>query len=85
MRLEFHTIAGEDVPTVVAPCNRCGGDIFIRQRDFLLSRPLDCDYCHHQRYLSYREFITFADAIAFRLLHRAVSRHGSEGNGTRRL
>ena len=75
MRLEFQKIADKEMPTVVAECDRCGGDIPIPEKDFRFSRPLDCGFCHHQRFLSYREFVTFADAIACKLLHMAAIRN----------
>ncbi|MBT0654337.1 hypothetical protein [Geomobilimonas luticola] len=74
MHLEFHKIAEEEVPTVIAQCDACGGVIHIPERDFLLSRPLDCTSCHHQRYLSYREYVTLADAFAAQLLNYTVAR-----------
>lgn len=74
MHLEFHKIAEEEIPTVIAECDACGGVIQIPERDFLLSRPLDCSSCHHQRYLSYREYVTLADAFAAQLLNYAIAR-----------
>ena len=83
MRLEIHTIAGEETPTVIAECLECGSIIAVRERDFLFSRPLHCNLCHHERTLSYREFILICDAIAPQLLAHSVSRLGKNRRSPR--
>ncbi len=73
-RLEFHKISGEEIPTVVTQCGACGEEIEVPEREFLLSRPLDCSRCHYQRFLSYREYVTLADAFAAQLLNYTIAR-----------
>lgn len=74
MKLEMQKIAGEEVPLIIAECRECGGAIAVTERDFKLSRPLQCRSCHNQRFLSYREFVTTVDSIAPQLLAYSVSR-----------
>ena len=74
MKLEMQSIAGEETPTIIAECLKCGGAISVRERDFLLSRPLHCRSCNHERFLSYREYVVTFDSIAPRLLAHSVSR-----------
>ena len=74
MKLEMKTIAGEEVPTIVVECARCGSGIAVRERDFMMSRPLHCCACHHDRFLSYREYVLTFDSVAPQLLAFSVSR-----------
>ncbi|MBT0665431.1 hypothetical protein KI809_14075 [Geobacter pelophilus] len=80
MKLEMRNIAGEDTPTIIAECLKCGGAIAVRERDFLMSRPLQCCCCHHERFLSYREYVQTFDSMAPRLLAYSVSRIGKGDN-----
>lgn len=79
MKLEMQKIAGEETPTIIAECLKCGGAISVRERDFLLSRPLQCRGCNHERFLSYREYVVTFDSIAPRLLAHSVSRIDKAG------
>lgn len=74
MKLEMQKIAGEETPTIIAECLKCGGAISVLERDFMLSKPLHCRRCHHERFLSYREYIVTFDSIAPRLLAHSISR-----------
>lgn len=74
MKLEMQKVAGEEVPLIVAECLKCGGAIAVKECDFKISRPLQCRCCHHQQFLSYREYVTTVDSIAPQLLAYSVSR-----------
>ncbi|GAM09813.1 hypothetical protein OR1_02095 [Geobacter sp. OR-1] len=80
MKLELRNIAGEDTPTIVAECMKCGGAIAVLERDFMMSRPLHCHRCNHERFLSYREYVVTFDSMAPRLLAYSVLRIG-KGTG----
>jgi DNA-directed RNA polymerase subunit RPC12/RpoP len=68
MKLEFHKIAGEEVPFIVLECVACGEEIAIQERDVKTTKPFECASCHHRRSLSYREFVTIADRFSAPLL-----------------
>jgi hypothetical protein len=74
MKLEMRKIAGEETPTIIAECMECGGAIDVLERDFMISRPLHCSCCNHERFLSYREYVVAFDSIAHKLLAFSVSR-----------
>ena len=80
MKLEMKNVAGEEIPTIIAECLKCGGPIAVRECDFMLSRPLQCRCCHHERFLSYREYVTTFDSIAPKLLAYSVSRIDTRGS-----
>ena len=68
MKLEFHKIAGEDVPFIMLECIVCGEEIAIRECDVKTTKPFECASCHHRRVLSYREFVTITDRFSAPLL-----------------
>jgi DNA-directed RNA polymerase subunit RPC12/RpoP len=74
MKLEMRKIAGEETPTIIAECMECGEAIDVLERDFMMSRPLHCSRCNHERFLSYREYVVTFDSIAHKLLAFSVSR-----------
>ena len=74
MQLEMQNIAVEEIPTIIVECISCGGSIAVRERDFMLSRPLHCCRCHHDRFLSYREYVVTFDSLAPQLLAHSISR-----------
>lgn len=68
MKLEFHHIAGEEVPVIILDCDECGEHIAIIERELKTSRPVECPVCCHSRTLSYREYVTITDKYAAELL-----------------
>lgn len=74
MKLEMQKIEGVDTPTIIAECLKCGSAISVRERDFMLSRPLQCNGCNHKRFLSYREYVVTFDSIAPRMLAHSIQR-----------
>lgn len=74
MKLEMHNIEGVDTPTIIVECMKCGGSIAVRERDFMLSRPLHCLGCNHERFISYREYVVTFNSIAPSLLAHSISR-----------
>ncbi len=74
VKLEIQTVDGEQVPTIIAECMKCGNSIAVVERDYLLSRPLRCSRCNHERSLSYREYVVTCDSIAPQLLAHSAAR-----------
>lgn len=77
MKLEFKNISGEKIPTIIVECVQCGSGIEVREREFMLSRPIHCSSCHNERNLSYREYVITYDSIAPQLLAHTISRFDS--------
>lgn len=75
MKLEFHKIAGEDVPVIILDCDACGAPIPVVARDLNTSRPVECPVCRHSRPLSYREYVTITDRYAAALLGFLVGQY----------
>jgi len=80
MKLQMQKIAGKETPTIIAECLECGGAISVLERDFMLSRPLHCHCCNHERFLSYREYVVTFDTIAHKLLAFSVSKIDNQGS-----
>lgn len=76
MKLEFVKVAGEEVAFVVLTCAECGEGIAVPEREVKTTIPVECSFCKHSRYLSYREYITITDRFAAQLLEHAVMKFG---------
>ncbi len=75
MKLEFHKIAGEEVPVIIIDCEACGAPVLVLARELKTSRPMVCQSCSHSRPLSYREYVTITDRYAAALLGFLVGQY----------